>query len=62
MNNAILYDRGDEFLRRYDLKQKIRRELSFGLFPKTLKGLRILVQLNQQFSASHDQTGCEIHH
>ena len=27
-----------EFLSRKDLRQKIRRELSFGLFPKTLKG------------------------
>ena len=31
------------FLNRKDLRQKIRRELLFGLFPKTLTGLSLLV-------------------
>ena len=33
-----LRQKATEFLSRKDLRQKIRRELSFGLFPKTLKG------------------------
>ena len=41
VNNAVVSERGTDFIRRHDLKQKIRRELSFGLLPKTLKGLRI---------------------
>ena len=38
VKNAILKERGSDFLQQRDLKQKIRRELYFGLFPKTHKG------------------------
>ena len=30
--------KASDFLNRKDLRQKVRRELLFGLFPKTLKG------------------------
>ena len=38
VKNTFVKQRGEDFLRRSDLKQKIRRELYFGLFPKTHRG------------------------
>ena len=38
VTNASLKQEATNFLNRKDLRQKIRRELLFGLFPKTLKG------------------------
>ena len=36
--DADLKRKASDFLNRKDLRQKVRRELLFGLFPKTLKG------------------------
>ena len=47
VRNAVLKERGADFLRSYDLKQKIRRELYFGLFPKTHKGKVAFIQFSQ---------------
>ena len=41
VRNVVVKERGADFLRRHDLKQKIRRELYFGLFPKTHKGKKL---------------------
>ena len=38
VHDPALKKRGEDFLRTKDLRQKIRRELSFGLIPKTLEG------------------------
>ena len=38
VTDADLKHAATEFLNRKDLRQKTRRELLFGLFPKTLRG------------------------
>ena len=38
INDADIKQIAEDFLNRKDLRQKIRRELLFGLFPKTLNG------------------------
>ena len=38
VTDASLKQAANDFLNRKDLRQKLRRELLFGLFPKTLIG------------------------
>ena len=38
VTDATLKQAATDFLNRKDLRQKLRRELLFGFFPKTLKG------------------------
>ena len=38
VTDAGLKQEATDFLNRKDLRQKLRRELLFGLFPKTLRG------------------------
>ena len=59
VKNAFLKERGADFLRRSNLKQKIRRELSFGLIPTTLKCKKFVQFLSvnhYDLSAGFDQS------
>ena len=42
VENVVLEERGADFLQRPGLKKSIRREISFGLIPKTFKGEQFL--------------------
>ena len=44
-----------DFLNRKDLRQKIRRELLFGLFPKTLKGKFTILNLSLLYVKAGDE-------
>ena len=46
VQDTVLKQIAINFLNRKDLRQKIRRELLFGLFPKTLKGKFYQVKLS----------------